>query len=98
MTEAWLVVVTDGLANVPLAASLAESAQFPVAGQGVTDALRAASRIAGLRAVRSVVITPERVPHRELPMRLASAMGAGIIRAKAPMGAGGSGTDVSDGT
>lgn len=92
-----LVVVTDGLGNIPLAASLTEVAQVPFAGQGVADALSVATRIAALRAVRSVVITPERVPHRELPEQPAAAMGAGIIRARAvPAAPGREGVGVSD--
>ena len=80
VAEAWLVVVTDGLANVPLAASLSGRIRLPWAGSGVDDALAAAAGIAAFDWAEAVLITPPRVPHPELPARLAAAMGAGLIR------------------
>lgn len=80
VAEAWLVIVTDGLGNVPLAASLAGSMRLPWAGRGIANAVAAASAIAEFQSVNAVVIAPPRVPHPELPARLAAAMGAGLIR------------------
>jgi magnesium chelatase subunit D len=80
VAQAWLVVVTDGLANVPLAASLSGSVRLPWSGSGVDDALAAASGIASFKWADAVLIAPPRVPHPELPARLAAAMGAGLIR------------------
>ena len=80
VAEAWLVVVTDGLANVPLAASLSGRIRLPWAGSGVEDALAAAADIAAFDWAEAVLIAPPRVPHPELPARLAAAMGAGLIR------------------
>jgi magnesium chelatase subunit D len=80
VVEAWLVVVTDGLGNVPLAASLAGTMRLPWAGHGIDDAVAAASALAAFKSVNAVVIAPPRVPHPELPARLAAAMGAGLIR------------------
>jgi magnesium chelatase subunit D len=80
VAETWLVVVTDGLGNIPLAASLAGTARPPWAGRGTADAVAAASAIAAFNSVNAVLIAPPRVPHSELPERLAAAMGAGLIR------------------
>jgi magnesium chelatase subunit D len=88
ITEAWLVVVTDGLANVPLAASLTNSAALPWAGRGIEDAITVAARIAALKSVRAVVVAPSRVPHPELPARLAAAMGAGLVRVQPAVATG----------
>ena len=88
ITEAWLVVVTDGLANVPLAASLTNSAALPWAGRGIEDAITVAARIAALKSVRAVVVSPSPVPHPELPARLAAAMGAGLVRVQPAVATG----------
>ncbi|HEX4830851.1 MAG TPA: hypothetical protein VH478_07150 [Trebonia sp.] len=79
--DAWLVVVTDGLGNIPLAASRSGAVSYPLAGEGIADCLAVAAQLARLRSVHSVVIAPPRPPLPEMPARLAAALGAGLIRA-----------------
>jgi magnesium chelatase subunit D len=78
--ESTLVVVTDGRANVPLAAS--ESGTLPlgsVGRSGVDDALAAARPIRAMRRVRSVLIDPGLEIHGHLAAVLAEALGAQLV-------------------
>lgn len=88
--DAFLVVVTDGRANVPLAAS--QTATPPASAVGLTaveDAERAARAIGKLRRVRRVVIDPGTQPGRHLATQLAVAL-------TAPLVSGASATDPAD--
>lgn len=77
--EAWLVVVSDGRGNVPLAASVAGTAP-PAAGRcGIDDALAVANRIAALDRLRVAVIDPEPAHCSDLPHALARALGATVF-------------------
>jgi magnesium chelatase subunit D len=77
--EAWFVVVSDGRGNIPLEASQRNVVPRSVSRAGVDDALTVASGVAGLRAVRAVVLAPPELSHyRDLPFALADAM-AGIV-------------------
>jgi magnesium chelatase subunit D len=73
LTEAEVVVVTDGLGNVPLDASLRDQLTAPVGGEGVADAIEAAKALRDLDGVRVVVVQPPRVPHPEILLRLVEA-------------------------
>jgi magnesium chelatase subunit D len=78
--EAFLVVVTDGRANVPLADS--HAATWPpaaVGGSAVDDAVQVGSEISKLRRVRCVVIDPGPRPYRHLTARLAVALAAPLV-------------------
>ncbi|GII62345.1 magnesium chelatase [Sphaerisporangium krabiense] len=79
IVDALLVVVTDGRANVPLAAGLAGRMPERVAAEGVQDAVEAARRISALRRVRSVVIDPGPRPGAHLTAALAAALGGTLI-------------------
>ncbi|SDJ28342.1 magnesium chelatase subunit D [Lentzea albidocapillata subsp. violacea] len=73
--EATLVVVTDGLGNVPLDASLRGAVDGLVRGQGIDDAIAAGRAIAELDGVRPVVVLPPRLPLPDVPLDLARALG-----------------------
>lgn len=73
--EATLLVVTDGLGNVPLDASLRGAVDGPVHGEGIEDALTAGRAIAELDRVRPVVVLPPRLPLPDVPLDLARALG-----------------------
>jgi magnesium chelatase subunit D len=78
--EAFLVVVTDGRANVPLAASQAAlPPALPVGGSAVADAEAAARKIGALRRVSSAVIYPGPVSNGHLAARLAIALAAPLV-------------------
>ncbi|WP_424533742.1 hypothetical protein ACOZ38_25745 [Sphaerisporangium viridialbum] len=79
VVEAVLVVVTDGRANVPLAASRAKSLPERVAREGVDDALGVAGEISALHRVRSVVVDPGPRPGSHLTTLLATALGGLIV-------------------
>jgi len=68
------VVVTDGLGNVPLYASMRDKLTSPVGGVGVADAIDAAQALRVLDGVRAVIVQPPRVPHPEILLRLADAI------------------------
>lgn len=83
--EAFLVVVTDGRANIPLADS--HAATLPASTVGATavrDAQVTAKAIRTLRRVRSVVIDPGPRPCGHLAVRLAVALGAPLVRGTSP--------------
>jgi magnesium chelatase subunit D len=85
--EAFLVVVTDGRANVPLADS--HTATLPVnvvGGIAVRDTEEAARAISALRRVRSVVIDPGPRPYGHLAALLAVALAAPLVRGTSPPG------------
>lgn len=73
--EATLVVVTDGLGNVPLEASLRGVVDGLVRGEGIDDAIAAGRAIAELDRVRPVVVLPPRLPLPDVPLDLARALG-----------------------
>jgi magnesium chelatase subunit D len=77
VSEAILVVVTDGRANVPLAISqTAAGPSAPVGQSGIRDALHVARTIRLLHRVRSVVIDPGILPDGHLTAMLAEALNA----------------------
>lgn len=76
--QAVLVVVTDGRGNVPLEASRIGKVTPPVGQRGIEDALQVAQQIAGLREVKSIVLNPQPKHYRDLPVKLAQALGARI--------------------
>jgi magnesium chelatase subunit D len=86
VSDALLLVVTDGRGNVPLAASYATAAPARVAREGVEDALDAARAISTLHRVRGLVIDPGPRPYGHLTTMLAEALGGPVIRS-APGGA-----------
>jgi magnesium chelatase subunit D len=80
LSEAFLVVVTDGRANVPLAASqTAFPPSRPVGGNAIADAEVAARVIGGLRRVRSAVIYPGPLSAGHLAARIARALDAPLV-------------------
>jgi magnesium chelatase subunit D len=80
VSKAYLVVVTDGRANVPLSDSLLARWPAPPVGQrGVTDARAAAGKISGLRRVRCVVLDPGPRPNAYLTDTLARALGGRLV-------------------
>ena len=84
VAEAFLVLVTDGKANVRLADS--HTATLPVTAVGrdaVEDALRACTEISKLRRVRRVVIDPGPRPYGHLTTGLAVALGAPLTHGTA---------------
>lgn len=76
--QAVLVVITDGRGNVPLEASRIGKVTPPVGQRGIEDALQVAQQIAGLKEVKSVVLNPQPKHYRDLPVKLAQALGARI--------------------
>ncbi len=77
--QAWLVVVSDGRGNVPLAASVAGEVQPPVGRAGIDDALAAGAEIRQFARVAAVVISPGGGPYRHLAFDLAEAMGGTAV-------------------
>jgi magnesium chelatase subunit D len=76
--QAVLVVISDGRGNVPLEASRTGLVTSPVGRQGIEDALVVARQIAGLKEVKSVVLNPQPKHYRDLPVKLAQALGSKI--------------------
>ena len=74
VTRAQLVLVTDGLGNVPLSASLRDEVTGPVAGEGVADALDSARSLRELDRLRAVVVEPPAVRHPEILLDLVEAV------------------------
>ena len=74
LTSAEVVVVTDGLGNVPLDASTKDKLTGPVGGLGVADAIDAAQGLRAFDGVRVVVVQPPQVPHPEILLRLVDAI------------------------
>jgi magnesium chelatase subunit D len=74
LTGAEVVVVTDGLGNVPLDASTRDRLTGPVGGAGVADAIAAGRALRAFDGVRIVVVQPPRVPHPEILLRLVDAI------------------------
>lgn len=83
VSEATLVVVTDGRANVPLAASQLDALPEFVGETGVLDAIDAAHTIRTLHRVRSVVIDPGPQAHGHLAAMLAAALAAPLVHGNA---------------
>ncbi|ONI88017.1 hypothetical protein ALI22I_19930 [Saccharothrix sp. ALI-22-I] len=75
VSDATLVVVTDGLGNVPLEASLRGTVEEPVRAEGIDDAIAGGKAIAELDRVLPVVVLPPRVPYPDVPLDLARAFG-----------------------
>ncbi|PSB33715.1 hypothetical protein [Stenomitos frigidus] len=76
--QAVLVVITDGRGNVPLETSRTGKVIPPVGKRGIEDALQVAQQIAGLKEVKAVVLNPQPKHYRDLPVKLARALGARI--------------------
>lgn len=77
--EATFLVLSDGRGNVPREASLKNQLPQRVIGQeGVTDALKEATRVSALLRVESIVLNPQPLYYPELPELLAEALGARI--------------------
>lgn len=76
--QAVLVVISDGRGNVPLESSRTGKITSPVGQQGIEDALQVARQIAGLKEVKSVVLNPQPKHYKDLPVKLAQALGARI--------------------
>lgn len=74
-----LVLVTDALGNVPLAASEANRVPEGVAGEGVTDANEAALRILELDSVETHIIAPPGILYPDLLSGLAASLGSSLI-------------------
>ena len=89
VTEAILVVVTDGHANVPLAGSKTGTVPANVGLTGFDDALKEARKIRALgqaqRRVRSVVIDPGWQPNGRLAAKLAAELRASLQHATRTM-------------
>jgi magnesium chelatase subunit D len=85
VSEAVLLVLTDGRANVPLAARYDTDMPERVGREGLDDAMDAARMIKALHRVRSIVISPGPRPYGHLTMMLAEALG-GQVTQGAPAG------------
>ncbi|WDZ83385.1 hypothetical protein [Micromonospora cathayae] len=85
--EAWLVVVTDGRGNVPLAASVSGVVTGPVATAGLSDALTVAAEIRRRARADVVVACPGGRPGRHLASALADALGGRLVVGE-PVGPG----------
>ena len=85
ISEAFLVVVTDGRANVPLVVSqTALPWGDPVGRVGLTDAEAAANKIKKLHRVRSAIIYPGSRSGRHFAVGLAAALGAPLVDGTLP--------------
>ena len=76
LTQARLVVFTDGRGNVPLEASHAGQITRLVTREGIYDAINVATQIRALERVEKVFLNPQPPQHKELPLELASALNA----------------------
>lgn len=74
ISEAEIVVVTDGLGNVPLDASRKDALTEPVGSAGITDAIDAAEAVRAFDSIRVAVVQPPRVPHPEILLQLVNAI------------------------
>ena len=81
VTEARLVVVTDGRANVPLSNSQSGIPPTKVGQRAIHDAENAARAIRGLHRVQSVVIGPGPLANGYLATRLAATLAAPVKHA-----------------
>jgi magnesium chelatase subunit D len=81
VTDARLVVVTDGRANVPLSDSQRGTRPSNVGRRGLDDAESAARAIRWLHRVQSMVIAPESRAAGYLATRLAESLAAPIRHA-----------------
>jgi magnesium chelatase subunit D len=81
-----LVVISDGRGNVPLAASHSGEIIAPVGRQGIEDALEVARQISALQRVQTVFLNPQPGNYSDLPIELATALGANTIEAMLPLG------------
>ena len=79
VSEAVLVVVTDGRGNVPLSASYFAELPPQVGQDGVRDAIDAARLISGLHRVRSVVIDPGSRAYGHLTSMLAEVLNGLLV-------------------
>lgn len=78
--RATLIVVTDGRGNVPLDASREGRWTGRVGRRGIEDAKRVARDLRAMTHVRCVLIDPGPDVLRELPLSLAAALGAQVVR------------------
>jgi magnesium chelatase subunit D len=79
-----LVVVTDGLGNVPREASRRGRLPARAGAEGVADALAAARRIRSLQRVTSVLVRPPAIAHDGVFRRLAAGLGAAVVQQPEP--------------
>ncbi|MBB5083069.1 hypothetical protein [Nonomuraea endophytica] len=79
VTDALLIVVTDGRGNVPLAASRSRRRPERVGREGVEDALEVARKIGRLNRVRSLVLDPGPRTAAHLTADLADALRATLL-------------------
>jgi magnesium chelatase subunit D len=88
ITEAWVVVVTDGRGNVPLSMSHGGPTTGEVGAVGVTDTLETARRIAAMDRTRvhTAVVDPARAAYGHLPGQLADALGGLVIEGQGGTG------------
>lgn len=77
--QAILVVISDGRGNVPLEDSFQGKIKPSVGRKGVEDALLMAERIRGLDNVKVVLLNPQPQHYKDLPLKLAEALGATVI-------------------
>lgn len=85
VSKAYLVVITDGRANVPLDDSLlARTPRPPVGHRAVTDAGNVAGKIGALRRVRGVVVDSGPRANAYLTEALAKALGGRLVHADPP--------------
>ncbi len=73
-----LVVLTDGRGNIPLLASLEGELNYPVAQEGIDDALTVARGLSQIPRLDIVFLDPQPQFSAELPQRLAQELGAVI--------------------
>ena len=78
--KATLIVVTDGRGNVPLDASREGRWTGRVGRRGIEDAKRVARDLRDVTNVRRVLIDPGPDVLRDLPLSLAAALGAQVVR------------------
>ena len=78
--RATLIVVTDGRGNVTLADSRAGKWSGPVGRLGIDDARQVARDLRALKHVRRVLINPQPTLLADLPLGLAAALDAEVVR------------------